>query len=431
MNKILPILSGSLAEVIASIFNKTADPIAKEILLINTVVQDFNTMCYNISDTTCNEILDNLINSRITDEVRMISVRLGEFEVSFLPKGKDPEYGPRNTWSRKNRQTGKPARIFQKLLKTEFKTRDWEIFSNLFKAELCQCANFQLVEGEDIRYWYYDEHYYLCDGTLGNSCMRYSHTQPFFDVYVENAKMLITTKNGLLTGRAIVWEIDGITILDRIYTCFDYLENCFIDYAKERGWWIRENNSLLSTGDEQTWLTPEDNYESVHYKVFHITLKSKYCYFPYMDSFRYYDGDKTLSTGPEYNYALDSTDGEIRGEEYTCDNCGSTFFGYDDEVPDGLHYSNYSDAYYCDDCCWYSDGLDDYIPNSDPSIIVHGKWNSALYPQSYLDDNLVTTPNGEESSDNIVKIDNKYYFVTTNLIFNQETNKYEIRLNTN
>ena len=121
----------------------------------------------------------------------MLTVRIGEFEISFLPKGKEAEYNGRD-WSRKNRQTGKPTRIFQKLIKREFKTREWEIFNNLFRAELCQCNNFEIVEGEDIRYWYLDEHYYRCDGTLGNSCMRYEQAQPYFDIYVDKAKMLIT-----------------------------------------------------------------------------------------------------------------------------------------------------------------------------------------------------------------------------------------------
>ena len=428
MNKLLPILSTSLREIIDTIVKKADDPIAKELQYVDTIVNNINDVCYGIKEELEQSILDTIVNPLITDEVRMLSIRVGEFEVSFLPKGKTPEYGQRNTWLRHNRQTGKPARIFQKLLKKEFKTREWEIFTNLIKAELCECADFQLVEGEDIRYWYLDDNYYKCDGTLGNSCMRYEHAQPYFDIYVDNAKMLITTKDGLLTGRAIVWEIGDITLLDRIYTCFDYLENCFIDYAKEHKWWIRENNSLLSTGDDQGWLTPDDNYENVTYREFTITLKKTPEQFPYVDSFRYFDGDRIISTNSSYHCALDSTEGEWRGEVYTCANCGATYYGYDDETPEELHWSEYDDAYYCNDCCWYSDGLDDYISNNEASIDVIGRWSTSNYPESYVTDNLVETPDGTECSSDIVKIDNRYFFVSSNKItFNRETGRYEIR----
>ena len=428
-NQILPILSGSLEEIIRSIVIKTDDPIATEILKAHQYVEQYNCVCYGFGDALSSEILDKIINQIVTDEIRMISVRIGDFEVSFLPKGKDPEYTPNHNWSKKNRQTGKPARIFQKLLKKEFKTREWEIFTNLFKAELCQCAEFKIVQGEDIRYWYNENNYYKCEGTLGNSCMRYEHAQDYFDIYVDKAKMLITTKDGLLTGRALVWEVDGVTLLDRIYTCYDYLENCFIDYAREQGWWFRESNSLLSTGDDQGWYSPDDNYESVTYREFKVHLDRRYEYFPYVDSFRYFDGDRIISTHCHCSYlSLDSTDGDFRGESYVCDNCGDVFYGYDDEMPDGLHYSNWSDAYYCDNCCWYSNGLDDYIPNSEDSRYVITKWSESLtYPVSYVEENFVSDPDGTETRDNIVRIGNKYYFVSDRIEFNEETRQYEVR----
>lgn len=427
MNRLLPILSGSLHEIIKTIVNKTNDPIASEILYVDDIVNNVNEISFALN-TPLAEELAKTIDSKITDEVRMIAIRMGEFEVSFLPKDKEPEYGENRTWLRKNRQTGKPARIFQKLLKREFKTREWEIFTNLFKAELCECANFELVQGEDIRYWYLDEHYYRCDGSLGNSCMRHPHTQPFFDIYVDKAKMLITKKDGLLTGRALVWEMeDGITIMDRVYTCFDYLENCFMDYAKEHNWWIRENNSLLDSGSDQWWFSPEDGYKNAVNKRFTLKLDKSYELFPYMDSFRYYDGYNTLSTHSEYDITLDSTEGEIRRTAYECENCGRIFYGYDEETPEGLHWSEWADAYYCDDCCWYSGGLDDYIPNSEDAVYIYNKYGRYEYPQSYLDDTFVEEPDGTESRDDVVLVDDKYYFVDSKIIFNVDTNKYEIR----
>ena len=438
VEKLAPVLSGSLREIIQSIVDKTSDPIASEIIRVNNLVENFNSICFYIGSNLGEEIVSKIINEAITDEVRMLSMRVGEFEISFLPKGKEPEYVSSDTWGRKNRQTGKPAKIFQKLLKKEFKTREWEIFSNLIKAELCDCINFELVEGEDIRNWYLDSNYYKCEGTLGNSCMRHDETQSFFDIYVDNAKMLITTKNGLLTGRAIVWEIGDITIMDRVYTCFDYLENCFFDYAKEHKWWIRSNNHLLSTGDSQGWLRPEDDYDrdKVVYTCMHIHLKQRYDEFPYVDSFRYYDGGKEIASCPEYDYALDCTDGTFSdiNPEYPmdCDHCGRTFYAYsEDDIPDELHWSEWSNGYYCDDCCWYCSELCDYVCNSDEPVVVHSGQYVASYPSSYIDDNLIMSPDGSETNEDIVEINGEYYLVNPAFIeYNEKEHKYEVRSDT-
>ena len=164
-----------------------------------------------------------------------------------MPKDKSPEYNETGDWARKNRQTGKVARILQKLLVKTYKTYDWEVFTNYFKSEKCCCLEFKLVTGSDIRKYYCDDMYYKSSGTLGNSCMRYDACSSYFSLYEDHAKLLVSLKGGLVTGRALVWDVDGITLMDRIYTCFDYLENCFLEYAKDHKWWIRYNNSLLST----------------------------------------------------------------------------------------------------------------------------------------------------------------------------------------
>lgn len=74
--------------------------------------------------------IKNKIDLIINDEVRMLSFRYNVFEISFLPKGKEPVYSRDQVWSRENRQTGKPARIVQRLLVTKYTNRDFENFSN-------------------------------------------------------------------------------------------------------------------------------------------------------------------------------------------------------------------------------------------------------------------------------------------------------------
>ena len=440
---ILPFLSGSLESVIEEM-TKKGDPIAQHILQINKLVNDVLSLYSFMPDSLKQAILNKVIRPELTDEVSMLSYRAGSNEpnISFLPKGKEPEYSANGTWARRNRQEGKPAKIFQKALVKEFKQVDWELFTNTFKAEVCQCNNFELVSGEDIRKWYWDQNYYDCSGTLGNSCMRYDGAQEFFDIYVENAKMLITKKAGKLTGRAIVWEIDENTVLlDRIYTCFDYLTNCFIDYAKEHGWWIRENNSLLHTGEQQHWLTPADNYTHPVFKPFTIKLKSHYELFPYVDSFRYYNpGSNEISTVIG-DAALDSTDGDYSGCSRTCDNCGHVFYRYtdDDDLPEEMHWSEWGDCYVCDNCSYWCEYLEDYIPDSvdHVNIINELRYNGYdMLPAELVGEHLCANPDEAENEEDypIIKIGDKYYdymALRTHFVFNLDTNSYEIRSTSN
>lgn len=436
MNReILPFLSGTLRGVISELA-KVDNPIAKHIIEVDSIIESAFSIRSLLSDKLKPLICTKVIDSYLTGEVNMLSVRLGEDDanISFLPKDKEPEYTIDGTWARKNRQEGKPAKIFQKALVKEFKQQEWEVFSNAFKAEICSCNNFELVSGEDIRHWYCENYYYECKGTLGNSCMRYENAQDYFDVYVDKAKMLITKKFGKLTGRAIVWEIDeNITLLDRVYTCYDYLYNCFIDYAKEHKWYIRQDNSLLHTGDQQEWLTPDDDYTHSQFIPFTIHLDKRYEYFPYLDSFRYYNDDGNYITTVIDDVALDSTEGEWDRQSICCEHCGRVFYGYgDDDLPDELHWSDWSECYLCDDCCYWCELLEDYIPNSVEHVTIYDTIDQVYkdyLPEPELSEYLITDPselrNGGENQ--IVKIGEKYYFYeSSTVIFNLDSNEFEL-----
>ena len=432
MEKLLPLLSGSLNEMLDCVAKKYNDPIAILLENVNSLIETYNNNSW-VNETNelykVFQLVPAEIHKYINDSVRMITARIGDvFEVSFLPEGKEPEYTDNGNWSKHNRQSGKPARIFQKLVEKKFTNYEWEQFSNRLKSEICCCNNFQLVEGEDIRKWYHEDNYYRCDGTLGNSCMRHPECQDYFDLYVDKAKMLITTKDGKLTGRAIVWELgDGITLLDRIYTCFDYLENCFIDYAKEHKWWIRENNSLLSSGDDQYWYTPEDDYQTVTSPEFEIKLDKQYEFFPYVDSFRYFDeGYNVISTHDHGWQYLDSTEGFYeRPTTYECDYCGAEYTSRGDELPDGMYYSDYEDQYLCQDCAVWCEGLSDYVRPDTELVSVHCRYSTVTYPLEYVKERLHTQGNEYSAFYHFVKINDEYYDTShASLRFNEATRMY-------
>lgn len=381
-NMFLKLFSDSFSEKLQNLKTEYNDVISTHLLEAEDILKKYNLYCEPIpSDDEFiskfkNEFAKGFaeqLSEKITDYCRQITLKKDAFELTFLPKYCDPVYTPSGNWDKKNRQSGKPGKIIQKLIgEGKFKNADYEQFVYRLKA-LWSTGGYsiKLVSGEDIRYWYDEEHYYSMSSTLGRSCMSHSECQRYFDLYCEQpeCQMLIALKGGGLAARALVWTVDGKTFMDRVYYIEDSLYNVFINYAKEQKWLIREDNSLLGDGDSQYFKTPEDNYQSAKEIIFKIKLKRYYSYYPYIDSFRYLDVDNSyLATSPIFSHMgyCSDTDGDYdtRDNDYSCPNCGTEV--YEDEVV----YSDWFDISGCEHCMLYSECMDDYIP-TDQSVYVH------------------------------------------------------------
>ena len=176
---------------------------------------------------------------------------------------------------------------------------------------------FKIIEGDELKESYYLKNYVPNNGTLSNSCMRYKKCQnkDFFKIYGDNAKMLIMVPNRgrRLLGRAILWEIDGKIIMDRVYSIENYVEHQFYNYAKSKNWIILNRNSYTCScqHDSQNWLIPEDNYTTPISLNFTLQLKEKCKNYPFMDSFCYLNKEENvLSTFPFVDgYRLQTTCG--------------------------------------------------------------------------------------------------------------------------
>lgn len=425
MEKILPLLSGTLRKLLDDLYIEHPDcNIIKDLISADNLSND-------LIDNSDNKEKISSLNKLINNEARMLAFRYNTFEISYLPKGKKCVYTNSEVWSRENRQKAKPARIFQKLLVKKYTNREFENFSNWLKAQMLNCE-FSIVSGEDITKWYCYTNYFNEDGSLGNSCMRYDECSEYFEIYENHAKMLITTKDNLLTGRAIIWEINGKTYLDRIYTVWEYLENQFIEYARQHGWCYREDNSLLSDGEYQRWFTPDNNYKTA--KEINLTIKLNRVYecMPYMDSFRYYNNkDNSINTKPFHGKIdLSYTDGDYLDRTITC-TC--SICGYEETVDevdclDELVYSSYENDYLCPNCRTYCDGLDDYVDINRtivPVIWVESYANHHVskkyynYPLDFIENNC-----------DYCKINDEWYNIPSctkdNIIYCNDDNQYEL-----
>ena len=134
--------------------------------------------------------------------------------------------------------------------------RDYEEFVNLYKSEFTVVSNeFKMVKGDEISYYYDIYNYAYGDkGQLGSSCMRYRDCQKYFSIYQKNPEvcqlLAYVNQDNKVLGRALVWKlekkVDGCPaeyFMDRVYCGNDSDMIKFKNYAKEKGWVMKDRNN--------------------------------------------------------------------------------------------------------------------------------------------------------------------------------------------
>ncbi|MGL6130464.1 MAG: hypothetical protein ACRCZ9_02465, partial [Fusobacteriaceae bacterium] len=147
--------------------------------------------------------------------------------ISYIPNSKKAKYSDENydniffTESEKARMERqkigvktKIGRIISKFVDSNEYEKEIQKMSSYFST-VNDGYYFEIVSGEDIRTLYHSDYYHDHSGTLAKSCMGPSKCQPFFDLYVDHAKMLILKKQGdqnhVIRGRAILWDDVSVT----------------------------------------------------------------------------------------------------------------------------------------------------------------------------------------------------------------------------
>lgn len=295
----------------------------------------------------------------------------------------------------------------------------------MLKAEILNIGDFVIVTGNEIIKYYNEETYYSYSGSLGNSCMRHSDCETFFDLYKDLAQMLICIKDKKIRGRAIIWKLKDKTLMDRVYVCDDYVEQQFIDYAKQQNWWIRELNGLLNDGDIATWLSPNDNYCKPVALCETIQCNQNYDLFPYIDSFRYYDYvANSISTNPKHGLArLSSTNGGIiYGQLITCAHCNHSEIRWENEDDDfTYYYSDYKKKFYCECCCEWNEDIHDTVPiDADMVDVAWIDCTIHSIPYEFVLQNQINI-NQYCKEDKFIYTNNRWY--------NKQLFKWDIKLN--
>jgi hypothetical protein len=273
------------------------------------------------------------------------------------------------------------GRFVNKLFPGKYNSKQIEEFINSFKAILEKAGEyFELVEGEDIEFWYNSENYKEKSGTLGSSCM--AQKRNLFGIYTQNqdvCKMLILKEDDKIIGRALIWKLESIRSLgkpvegveyfmDRQYTIKESDVQKFRNYAKEQGWCYKSYNNHHSYSTVN--IDGEDRNVGMTIKV-----KDKdYNRYPYMDTFKRYD----VNNGILHND--DEQDSDHEGQ-YILEDTGG---GYT-EI-EGGYYSEWYDRRIPEDEAVWSEPLNDHL-YADRSVQVErgGRRRIGWYPDDYDD----------------------------------------------
>lgn len=155
--------------------------------------------------------------------------------------------------------------------------------------------------------------------------MRYEKCQPYLDIYVKNPEVcqLIILKakedESKIIGRALLWtDAQGRKIMDRVYVINSADETLFKEFAIEKGF----NYKKHQTYNDMTLMF---NGNELSYDESKAEIKLKWNamrYYPYMDSFKYYDTAGYLYNDQSKGYDYELTD--TSGGNGSCSECGGS-----------------------------------------------------------------------------------------------------------
>ena len=302
--------------------------------------------------------------------IKKVASNMDETEITENPMVSiaDQYYKSGSEIWKKSRNPIKVGRLINLLFPNKYKPNDIEVFTNQYKS----IGEFEeesiiVVDGEDIKYWYDQDNYYInpntgkVEGTLANSCMRYKNCQRYFEIYIKNPEVcklvcVIDNNENKLKARALLWKTNQSEkwLLDRIYYVSDEYSTILQNYAVD--------NNYDYKGKTR-------GYKSVSVKDI------SYEYYPYMDTFLRYDNNGLLDNSEDKEdgyYKLQSTGGEY-------------------EEMNRRVWSEYEDEYIEDDEVVWSEHLNSYLSRNRSVFLISSR-DSDWYPTD--SDDIVHTYNG-------------------------------------
>jgi hypothetical protein len=347
-------------------------------------------------------LVDNHINyiSISSSDKTKISYLTQERIEKLLENGED-------LWTSPKRFHIKPGAFIGKLFKN-IHPKEVENFSQLYRNVQTKInSKFKIVSGNTISHYYHYDSYLSESGSLGNSCMKYDQCQDYLDLYIENndlvSMLVLIDDDNRLIGRALLWNINEMMIMDRIYTIDDETYQFhFKKWADENNYWYKKeqkwNNSLFF----------ESKGKSIYKEIVFKLNYHKFVNYPYMDTFKFLN----VKTGEISNFKYD-----ICSDLKTLSSADGSTYGHDHLVmceKSKLFY-NYTETTYLDylsirvscNLTVYSDIFDTSILREDaeydPTI------NDWIFKDTDLNNNILLEKIRKDKSTQINSMSNFFY----------------------
>jgi hypothetical protein len=283
-------------------------------------------------------------------------------------------------WGSSKRFIVKPGGLIKKIFK-DIPEKEVDKFTTLLRnIKNTPEYTFKVVSGEEIRHWYSYGTYANQGDSLGASCMKHDGCQKYLQIYVDNSDvismLIMLNREGNLIGRAILWNLPDVKVMDRIYTNNDG------DYPYQFKKWADENGYIYKR--EQKWnntLFFESKGISL-YKEISLTLKSSdYRYYPYLDTFKFFNHKtKTFSNKLPENVdnilTISQPDGSRQDGYYLAQDGKTKLYHYHHETVElpylgyrvfagNVKYSDINDTHLHIDDCFFDEELRDWIYKDD------------------------------------------------------------------
>lgn len=163
-----------------------------------------------------------------------------------------------------------------------FVNKDIEKFYNFFVAyQTNTCTEILELKGDEIIEGYKSENYLLPKSSLGGSCM--TDKLDNIKLYTLNpniVSLLVIKTFGKIVGRCFIWNTSQGKVMDKQYTCFDWVNSKFETILKK-------NNYIC-----QSTLEDYPNCKKIDIQLDNIDVDK----YPYIDTFRFLNREKGLLT---------------------------------------------------------------------------------------------------------------------------------------
>lgn len=172
--------------------------------------------------------------------------------------------------------------IKESYIELEYQNKDIERFYNCFVAYQTNTSTEILeLKGDEILEGYKLENYLLEKSSLGGSCM--TDKLDNIKLYTLNPNiisLLVIKLYGKIAGRCLIWNTEQGKVMDKRYTCFDWIDSKFDNILKERGY------TCYSSLEEYP------NCKKVDIVLDNVDVDM----WPYVDTFKFFDKENTIIT---------------------------------------------------------------------------------------------------------------------------------------